>query len=88
MKFDIEGHSKYSNRILNYRLIQGIFQLWRGMCPALLRHAIYTGMRMTVYEEVRSSLQKENKVYNCFKYIFKTKYYICQKISIKNANIK
>jgi len=40
---------------------EGLFQLWRGMLPALYRHAIYTGMRMTVYEEVRSSLQKENK---------------------------
>jgi len=40
---------------------EGLFQLWRGILPALYRHAIYTGMRMTVYEEVRTSLQKENK---------------------------
>ena len=43
---------------------QGLLCLWRGMLPALYRHAIYTGMRMSVYEEVRSTLQKENKVRN------------------------
>jgi hypothetical protein len=43
---------------------QGLLCLWRGMLPALYRHAIYTGMRMSVYEEVRSTLQKENKVSN------------------------
>ena len=37
--------------------------LWRGMLPALYRHAVYTGIRMSVYEEVRSSLQRENKVH-------------------------
>ncbi len=42
--------------------MQGFFMLWRGMLPAIYRHAIYTGMRMTVYEEVRSTLQKEDKV--------------------------
>jgi len=40
---------------------EGLFCLWRGMLPALYRHAIYTGMRMSVYEEVRSTLQRENK---------------------------
>lgn len=40
---------------------EGVFMLWRGMLPALYRHAIYTGMRMTVYEEVRNSLQRQNK---------------------------
>ena len=48
---------------------QGLLCLWRGMLPALYRHAIYTGMRMSVYEEVRSTLQKENKVSNHKKFI-------------------
>jgi len=43
---------------------EGLLCLWRGMLPALYRHAIYTGMRMSVYEEVRTTLQKENKVSN------------------------
>ena len=46
------------------------------MLPALYRHAIYTGMRMSVYEEVRNTLQKENKVSNhkkksSYKYILR-----------------
>ncbi len=35
--------------------------LWRGMLPALYRHAIYTGTRMTAYEEIRASVTKHNK---------------------------
>ncbi len=35
--------------------------LWRGMLPALYRHAIYTGTRMTAYEEIRSSVTRDNK---------------------------
>jgi solute carrier family 25 uncoupling protein 27 len=31
------------------------------MLPALARHAIYTGSRMTAYEQIRDSMQKENK---------------------------
>ena len=53
---------------------QGLLCLWRGMLPALYRHAIYTGMRMSVYEEVRSTLQKENKVSNHKKLIYKYLY--------------
>jgi len=70
-RLQLQGEVLAGDNVIKYRgMIQtalgiakeeGIFQLWRGMCPALLRHAIYTGMRMTVYEEVRSSLQKENK---------------------------
>lgn len=40
---------------------EGMFMLWRGMLPALYRHAIYTGTRMSAYEEIRNNLQKENK---------------------------
>jgi len=42
--------------------LQGLLMLWRGMLPAVYRHAIYTGIRMSAYEEIRDSLQKENKV--------------------------
>ena len=35
--------------------------LWRGMLPALYRHAIYTGIRMTAYEEMRASMSKGGK---------------------------
>ena len=44
---------------------QGLFMLWRGMLPALYRHAIYTGIRMSAYEEIRDTLLRENKVTNC-----------------------
>lgn len=40
---------------------EGILLLWRGMLPALYRHAIYTGTRMSAYEEIRNNLQRENK---------------------------
>ena len=38
-----------------------MLMLWRGMLPALYRHAIYTGTRMTAYEEVRASVTKGNE---------------------------
>ncbi|XP_023340141.1 mitochondrial uncoupling protein 4 isoform X2 [Eurytemora carolleeae] len=37
---------------------EGFFSLWRGILPALYRHAIYTGFRMSAYEEIRNSLSK------------------------------
>jgi len=40
---------------------EGILQLWRGMLPALYRHAIYTGFRMSAYEEIRNQLSKKDK---------------------------
>jgi len=40
---------------------EGLLQLWRGMLPALYRHAIYTGFRMSAYEEIRNQLSKEDK---------------------------
>jgi hypothetical protein len=36
--------------------------LWRGMLPALYRHAIYTGIRMSAYEEIRDTFLRDNKV--------------------------
>ncbi|OQR79430.1 mitochondrial uncoupling protein 4-like [Tropilaelaps mercedesae] len=32
---------------------EGILQLWRGIPPAIYRHFIYSGCRMTIYEGVR-----------------------------------
>jgi len=40
---------------------EGLFHLWRGMTPALYRHAIYTGFRMSAYEEIRNRLSKNDK---------------------------
>ena len=40
---------------------EGLLMLWRGMLPALYRHAIYTGIRMTAYEEIRTELQRTDK---------------------------
>jgi solute carrier family 25 uncoupling protein 27 len=39
---------------------EGWRMLWRGMLPALLRHAIYTGTRMSAYEEIRTSVTRNN----------------------------
>jgi len=70
-RLQLQGEVAAGEKVVKYRgMIQtafgivkeeGLFCLWRGMLPALYRHAIYTGMRMSVYEEVRSTLQKENK---------------------------
>jgi len=40
---------------------EGFFHLWRGILPALYRHAIYTGFRMSAYEEIRNRLTKNDK---------------------------
>merc|ERR1711892_405002 len=40
---------------------EGLLHLWRGMLPALYRHAIYTGFRMSAYEEIRNRLSKNDK---------------------------
>jgi solute carrier family 25 uncoupling protein 27 len=40
---------------------EGVFMLWRGMLPALYRHAIYTGIRMSAYEETRNKLTRHDK---------------------------
>jgi len=38
---------------------EGMLMLWRGILPALYRHAIYTGIRMSAYEEIRNNLQRQ-----------------------------
>jgi len=40
---------------------EGLLHLWRGMLPALYRHAIYTGFRMSAYEEIRNQLSRDHK---------------------------
>ena len=71
-RLQLQGEVAAGEAVLKYRGMfqtalgimkeEGLFMLWRGMLPALYRHAIYTGTRMSVYEEVRNTLQKENKV--------------------------
>jgi len=39
---------------------EGLFCLWRGILPALYRHAIYTGFRMSAYEEIRNTMNKKD----------------------------
>lgn len=39
---------------------EGLLCLWRGILPALYRHAIYTGFRMSAYEEIRNRLNRKD----------------------------
>lgn len=39
---------------------EGAFQLWRGISPAILRHSIYTGIRMNGYEVFRNSIRPDD----------------------------
>jgi len=40
---------------------EGLLMLWRGMLPAIYRHAVYTGFRMSAYEEIRTQMCKKDK---------------------------
>lgn len=40
---------------------EGFFMLWRGIPPAIYRHFIYSGCRMTIYEGVRDNYLKDDK---------------------------
>jgi len=46
---------------------EGLLQLWRGMLPALYRHAIYTGFRMSAYEQIRNKLIKDKDGFSLWK---------------------
>lgn len=35
---------------------EGVLALWRGLTPAVLRHVVYSGVRMGVYEKIRAPL--------------------------------
>jgi len=37
---------------------EGIFRLYFGMSPAIYRHVVYTGFRMTAYQHFRSKLSQ------------------------------
>jgi len=39
---------------------EGFLMLWRGMLPAIYRHAVYTGFRMSAYEEIRNQMCKND----------------------------
>ncbi len=45
--------------------------LWRGMLPALYRHAIYTGIRMSAYEEIRDRMLRDNKVEEAIQFLLR-----------------
>lgn len=35
---------------------EGLFRLWQGLSPSLARHAVYSGVRISLYEKLRSIL--------------------------------
>lgn len=39
---------------------EGLLKLWQGITPAVLRHLVYSGCRMTFYETLRDSVLKKN----------------------------
>ncbi|XP_065910309.1 mitochondrial uncoupling protein 4-like [Dysidea avara] len=40
---------------------EGLFKLWKGLPPAVIRHMVYSGCRMTFYEYIRENIFKRNK---------------------------
>lgn len=39
---------------------EGFFRLWHGMSPAIYRHLVYSGVRMTTYEYIRDEVLGKN----------------------------
>ncbi|CDW61326.1 Mito carr domain containing protein, partial [Trichuris trichiura] len=39
---------------------EGALSLWQGVTPAVLRHYIYTGFRVVIYEECREHVFRRN----------------------------
>ncbi|EDO32885.1 predicted protein [Nematostella vectensis] len=39
---------------------EGLKNLWKGVTPAIMRHVVYTGSRMTVYEFLRNNVLKRD----------------------------
>lgn len=39
---------------------EGFLRLWRGITPAIYRHAIYTGVRFGAYEKMRENVFQKN----------------------------
>jgi solute carrier family 25 uncoupling protein 27 len=40
---------------------EGFFRLWKGIQPAILRHMVYSGCRMSFYEYIRDNIFKKDK---------------------------
>ncbi|KAI1303745.1 Mitochondrial uncoupling protein 4 [Halotydeus destructor] len=40
---------------------EGFFKLWQGMSPAIYRHLVYSGVRMSFYEYLRDDLLGKNE---------------------------
>jgi len=40
---------------------EGFFRLWQGMSPAIYRHVVYSGVRMTFYEFIRDDVIGKNE---------------------------
>lgn len=52
---DLSIQNSASTRpLLNFKGSEGFLSLYKGLSPALLRHVIYSSVRITVYEKVRS----------------------------------
>ncbi|CAG2176032.1 unnamed protein product, partial [Oppiella nova] len=39
---------------------EGFLRLWQGLSPAIYRHVVYSGVRMTLYEYIREELLGKN----------------------------
>ena len=37
---------------------EGFFKLWEGLTPAIWRHAIYSGVRVAAYQQIRTNVLK------------------------------
>jgi len=46
---------------------EGMMKLWRGCSPALYRHIVYSGVRITVYDDLRKRLKAENGDFSLWK---------------------
>ena len=40
---------------------EGFLRLWQGLSPGLARHVFYSGIRMNVYEQMRSYITSKSK---------------------------
>jgi len=56
---------------------EGFFRLWRGITPAIYRHAIYTGVRFGAYEKMRDNVFKKNPDGSYSLWYIYTKFFIC-----------
>ncbi|XP_026317549.1 mitochondrial uncoupling protein 4 isoform X2 [Hyposmocoma kahamanoa] len=61
--------TKHGYKLENHGMIQtavkiakqeGVFKLWSGLMPMFQRHAIYSGCRLIIYEQLREWMKDEN----------------------------